>query len=62
MLRELGSFEDLKDQFSESVLNPNEKDKFLILAPTHLVVQATKQDHHVRTTVDYSGVNKLFAK
>ena len=60
MLEEFGSFDDLKEDFYDSVFDPSKKEEFLALDPTHLVIQPSKQNHKIRTTVDYSNLNVLF--
>ena len=62
MLEEFGSFDDLKEDFYDSVFDPSKTEEFLALAPTHLVIQPSKQNHKIRTTVDYSNLNGLFSR
>ena len=62
MMEEFGKFDDLKENFSDSVFDPDKKEEFLALSPTHLVVQPSKEDHKIRTTLDYSNLNGLFSR
>ena len=61
MLRKYGRFEDLKESFMTAYPVAGEEEKFLALAPSHLVVQ-DKEDHPVRFTVDYTTLNAFFSK
>ena len=45
MLEEFEGLDDLKEDFYDSVFDPSKKEEFLALAPTHLVIQPSKQNH-----------------
>ena len=62
MLEQFGSFDELKESFYDSIYDPNKKDESRALAPTHLVIQPSKESHRIRTPVDYSGLNALFSR
>ena len=62
ILEEFGSFDDLNEDFYDSVFDLSKKEEFLALSPTHLVIQPSKQNHKIRTTVDYSNLNGLFSR
>ena len=61
MLQKYGRFEDLKETFMNAYPIEGEEEKFLALAPSHLVVQ-DKDSHPVRLTVDYTNLNNFFSK
>ena len=61
MLQKYSRFEDLKESFMTAYPIAGEEEKFLALAPSHLVVQ-DKEDHPVRLTVDYTTLNTFFSK
>ena len=54
MLQQYGRFEDLRETFMNAYPIEGEEEKFVALAPSHLVVQ-DKDSHPVRLTVDYTN-------
>ena len=62
MLAQFGTFDEFKESFYDSIYNPNKKDEFLAWAPTRWVLQPSKVNHKIMTTVDYSGLNPLFSR
>ena len=61
MLRKHGGFEEFKESFMTAYPVAGEEEKFLALAPSHLVVQ-DKEDHPVRLAIDYTTLNAFFSK
>ena len=62
MLEQFGNFDDLNESFYDGIYDPNKKEEFLILTPTHLVIQPSRESHKIRITVDHSNLNGLFSK
>ena len=61
MLVKYGRFEDLKETFMNAYPIEGQEEKFVALAPSHLVVQ-DKDSHPIRLTVDYTTLNNFFSK
>ena len=61
MLVKYGRFEDLKETFMNAYPIEGQEEKFVALAPSHLVVQ-DKDSYPIRLTVDYTTLNNFFSK
>ena len=61
MLVKYGRFEDLKETFMNAHPIEGQEEKFVALAPSHLVVQ-DKDSHPIRLTVDYTTLNNFFPR